>query len=881
MRRQEGGWQKGKRVAHSFSRGILWGVRFGFGTSQLALGRSYMTRFITRGVLTGLVAIALCLTVVPVLQPNAAMALRGCSDPPFNKRLDEALKHVCEQSLCQFLSSMALECAPSPSDPPRTWCGGSDADFAAAVCAYIQAKKKCKSCASPTNPPDPNCPPNDCSALIQWLQDQLANCGSCPLPPLTPGLLDAIAKCAGCNCNNTVVCPTSADDFCEAVLKTLQNAAACFANSPASNEPDPAKRKKEQEKALAQALCAMLDEGPNAACSAIPALKMGLKDAAGTPRCAQKNPSGSPTLAAIQCIAGSDFGGLTEDGSSFLCELLKCSPPLSGDTPCDADGNGTGGECSDLALQIEIKKASNCASCTSEPCEPSITPAEAKAIACAFMSSGPGGCGDCPEGGKDKPCAGAAACLQTIKEIDPADYCSILNGSCSGSGGGSSSCSDCGAGGENIADLITTGDGNPGPCANLTDVSCEDAAAALEGALIALGCSRGITGDSLDQATPEVRDATESAIAEFIHDFLQVMAGRGCANDCDGTASAAVAAFGGGAASRILKKVEAMGAGSGGAGCSFLGELNQLGRKRKRKSDCKDRTKSSQPVDLTSGDKLETATDLVVALPGEDFTFDRSYSSGPFRPPEDVDDSNAIRQLQTQWERAPIGAGWTTSLFMTIEEVAATDTIRLHSENASEFREFHKVVGSFPTTYAAAGSDDETITVVSTPVVGWRLVVPGGTITTFNRVDPQEGLIANSRGYISKIEHASGRRDEFEYQGGAPINSLLIVSTSAGRPRYLYLGMYGAETSLQARARLSFLWEQQPEGYTTRLTTVAVERPVGNEWIETNRVEYRYLFSTSLQFAYPRFVVVQPGDIVDGQTNNTVFRGLGTIGDLI
>jgi RHS repeat-associated protein len=846
-----------------------------------------MIRLFTRGVLTGLAAIALCLTVVPALQPNAAMALRGCSDSPFNKRLEEALKQVCQQSLCEFLSSMKLECDPSPSEPPRSWCGGSDADLAAAVCAYIQAKKNCESCTNPTVPPDQNCPPSDCSALMQWLRDQLGGCTCAPAAALTPEVVGAIAKCAGCNCNNPVVCPTSAGDFCDAVLKTLQNAAACFANSPASNEPDPAKRKKELEKALAQALCAMLDEGPNAACSAIPALKMGLKDAAGIPRCAQKNPSGSPTLAAIQCIAGSDFRSLTEDGSSFLCELLKCSA-LSGSPPCDTDGNGTGGECADLALQIELKKASNCAACPdSAPCEPSITPADAKAIACAFMQAqASGGCGNCGQPDDQKPpCGDVAACLQTIEEIDPADYCSILNGSCSGSGGGSSSCSDCGAGGENMADLIMTADGNPGPCADLTNVSCDDAAAALEGALIALGCSRGITGDSLDQATPEVRDATESAIAEFIHDFLQVMAGRGCANDCDGTASAAVAAFGGGAASRILKKVEAMGAGSAGAGCSFPGDLSQLGRKRKRKSDCKDRTKSSQPVDLTSGDKIETATDLVVALPGEDFTFDRSYSSGPFRQwtPSDNVDYNTFRELQAGWVRAPIGAGWTTFLFMTIEEVAASDTIRLHSENAGEFREFRKVVGSFPTTYAAAGSDDETITVVSTPEVGWRLVVPGGTITTFKRVDPPEGIIANSRGYISKIEHASGRRDEFEYQGGAPLDPLLIVSTSAGRPRYLYLGMYGAETPLQARARLSFQWDRQTDSsaFTSRLATVTVERPVGNEWIETNRVEYRYLISTSLQFAHPPYVDVQPGDIVDGQTNYTVMRGLGTIGDLI
>jgi YD repeat-containing protein len=868
---------------------------------------------LARRALCALLALTTLVCCTPLLAKanvgtSSNLRLSACDVEPFDKRLDEALKDVCGKSLAQFLCSLCVECPPGTTAPGGfaafTWCGGTDADFIKAVCEFIKKKRACAECQ--TSPPDPTCPPMDCAELSAWLTNALAgvNCnsqgGNGKPATITPEIFAAIIKCAGCTCGDTIVCPTGLGDLCDAVQQTLLNALACFESTPPAPGTTPEQRKKDREKALAEAICALLE------CPKIPDIKGELLAQANADRCINKNPMASVGLAVIQCIAQSTFAGETQSGSTFLCELFKCSPTTkqeicgaldSGNLPCDADGNGSGGECSDLALLIELKKACNCAGCSSqqpppaEPCEPSITPEEAKALACKFFANSTSGCQGCPE---NRPCADIMACLATIKDIAPEDDCDIMKGNCAGGQTMPPPCENCGET-EQIKDLIKKDDGTPGPCHNLTNVSCEKAADALAGALEALKCARGLDPDAL---SPKDRDDLEKQLGEFVCEFLQAVEQNnngGCAEDCAKIAGGAVDAFGAASAKRIMDaaKSQCGTAPTDVLGCTFPDDFSQLGKKRKRKSKCpsSDPTKSKNPVDLTSGDKLEYSVDLRVALPGEDFVFARSYSSG------------AVLDENQAWLHGPLGAGWTSPLFQSIEEMPASapgaliNKLRLHGEFANEFREFVRV-GSTP-RFAADGADSDEIEeiVQGVEVIGWKLIVPGSHQYTFARVVPQIAN-ANPRGYLTKMEYPSGRRDELEYQGGSPIalNTGINGTISAGRPIYVYLGMYGSETTAQARARLALTWSSywptmffdSTYNIGTKLIQATVQRPSGASWIETERVEYRYLHddmlvsqvNISIQDGDYQFVPPQP-EATPPPSINFGERGLGQPGDLL
>jgi hypothetical protein len=520
-------------------------------------------------------------------------------------------------------------------------------------------------------------------------------------------------------------------------------------------------------------------------------------------------------LEIVQCLAKDPVlkGLLTSD---FLCALMKktcagaCVAELCGfdglpgiGEKCDANGDGQI-NCDDLKLMIELLKACRCVN------GPELTEDDIVNLACKFY--GPGGCARTANGGNPLACDQIALCLEAIEDLPRDRYCEILSGQCVG--------------------------GLPGPacamsfCGVLTDPNSFDCSMLgggpatlekLKALLITLRCCPG--GDAL----------TDAQWAAILCKMLNC-AGVNCAMIAD----ALIDLFGEERAKEIFRKMT-----ESCNNCKMDDFLRRAADKKRGKCD----TKGTMPVDLASGEKLESATDLVVMLPGGDFSIERSYSS----------------QISGASDRSAsiFGPGWSmpTQQFVlalptnaaTIEDVTA---LQIHAESANEYRDF-----AYDSVTKVFKADRADLTVIRR-VVGdvakdesssarawlWQLEIPGEGTRHYVGApvsaagDPIGGgttpgdvpFVEARAGLLVRETSVRGRRNEFTYADyGLP-------SAPALRPDTIYLAMFTGESRTQARARVVHAWSQSLGAARGRLQRLSVFRGPVASAILTDVVEYRY-----------------------------------------
>jgi RHS repeat-associated protein len=745
----------------------------------------------------------------------AAVALSFCgaarAQAPSNNFVQQCLTGKtpasCDAAGLQQWIADACQCAQQASSsssamfmaisvPGGGGCTMSAAEFAAAVCAFFQhcQQSLIQQGLLPANP--------SCEDFIRFVECSLGQ-------SLSPAEIEANLQCLNCNpskCNAApdggfqATCPSAnggcgggALTPCEALKKTLADAAVCFFKNPQVLPGESTQQA--LERALADAVCRFLTQ------------------------CAS---GGTPPMSCrgvIQCLApDSNLKSLLT--ANFLCEFLKCAPScqadlcgfdgLPGNDPsqnCDIDGNGQI-NCDDLQLMIELLKACRCAAGLPPPSENDLVN-----LACRFY--GPGGCARSAVGGNPVACEQIAACLEGIEDIPRNRYCEILSGQCAGGPAGPA-CT--------TALCAILSDPNLDVCAllgwtNGYKVSVED----LKAVLVVLRCCSG-GGNLTDDQWAAV---------------LCKLAGCMGTDKCAVLTEAAVEIFGLQRATAILEKVRAQCAPE----CNFADELKKLADRKRGKCD----TKGAMPVDLFTGEKLESFTDLVVRLPGGDFSIERSYSSRIYGA---SDHSTSVA-----------GPGWTLSTQQFVRTVPASPTtlanvtaVQIHGESANEYREFAKdvatgvfkadradlsqftlVVGDIPNTETT--SDRAWLWQLESPGEGFRQYIAGvvspaddplGTGTT------DTAFVSARAGLMVRQVTVSGRRDEFTYTDyGSP-------GWPALRPGSIYLAMFGAEDRTQARARVVHQWYQTTGAERGRLRSLSVFRGPEASAVLTDTVEYRY-----------------------------------------
>lgn len=714
----------------------------------------------------------------------------------------------CDAAGLQAWLAAACECAKKRhggiSSPVSVPSGGGTcqmdlSEFAAAVCAFFQA------CPNPAGlPANPSC-----EDYVRFVECSIGR-------SLSPAEIEAILRCLNCNpskCNAApdggfqATCPSpnggcggGALSPCDALKKTLSDAAVCFFKNPQLLPGESTQQA--LDRALGDAVCRFLTQ------------------------CAS---GGAPPMSCrqvIQCLAqDANLRELLTSG--FLCKFLQCAPAcqadlcgfngLPGTDPaqnCDIDGNGQI-NCEDLKLMIELLKACRCAAGLPPPTEDDLVN-----LACQFYSAS--GCGRSAQGGDPQiKCTKIAACLESIDGIPRSRYCQILSGQCSGGGGGGLACATtlCAI----LTDPIATVD-----CSELDPngdgkVTAEE----LQAAMAVLKCCPG--GGNL----------TDDQWATVLCKLAACLGTDKCAV----LTEAAVEMLGLERATTILEKVRTQCA----SDCNFADELKKLADRKRGKCN----TKGTMPVDFATGEKLETVTDLVVRLPGGDFSIDRSYSS----------------HISGASDRSAsiVGPGWSMSTQQFIHMVRGASpqpdfsdvtAIQIHGESSNEYREFpwdaasgvfradradltvvRRVVGDVPkdeTTSARAW-----LWQLETPGEGTRHYVAGPVDAAG---DPVGGgttvddapYVAARAGLLVRDTTVHGRRNEFTYadygQSGWP----------ALRPGVVYLSMFGAEVRTQARARLQHEWFQSFGAERGRLKSLSLFRGPVESAVLTDVIEYRY-----------------------------------------
>ncbi|XOV74850.1 MAG: DUF6531 domain-containing protein [Phycisphaerales bacterium] len=253
------------------------------------------------------------------------------------------------------------------------------------------------------------------------------------------------------------------------------------------------------------------------------------------------------------------------------------------------------------------------------------------------------------------------------------------------------------------------------------------------------------------------------------------------------------------------------------------------------------------PIEQTTGQKIETATDLVVDLSGTDFRLTRRYRSV----------TNSANTL--------LGNAWTMGLFSYID-VGTGSNPDLVLKAPQGFATFTESSG----VWSTGGPTDQTIKKQRSEITGgyavWRLYTPGGSQMDFHRIadgtfsnlDPNPPSSALEGLPYRHFDHM-GNRWSFEYTfiGGEPRLTTIIFE------RFDSAGSYEAE------AKVNLLWhnENAEAGVLGRLRSVTASRPdssLTSGWYTTHRVQYQYV-----------------DDLLSDGNTLADLSYLGTTGDLI
>lgn len=221
---------------------------------------------------------------------------------------------------------------------------------------------------------------------------------------------------------------------------------------------------------------------------------------------------------------------------------------------------------------------------------------------------------------------------------------------------------------------------------------------------------------------------------------------------------------------------------------------------------------SSCPVDLPTGDKFETVTDIAVAMPGRTFTISRQYSSRP-------DYAGA----------GLVGQNWTASCFGFVDFDAGTGTVRMEGFGARH----HLIYSGSGGVWRSGGPTTQTMTQTSVTIDGasqnvWRLEEPGAWSIDFYRGGDFDGLIRQDRDLF-------GNTCTFEY--------ILFDPTDTKRPRLSAIYLNGTEGDGGRAGFILFKW-YLPGGSDPnhgRLQSIIAYQPdASGALVQTQRVDYAY-----------------------------------------
>lgn len=266
---------------------------------------------------------------------------------------------------------------------------------------------------------------------------------------------------------------------------------------------------------------------------------------------------------------------------------------------------------------------------------------------------------------------------------------------------------------------------------------------------------------------------------------------------------------------------------------------------------------SYNPVDLYRGYKREVATDLLVALVGDDFVLTREYT-------------NDLRFADTSVPPisipSPSGPGWTFSLFAEIEAESPGDRILFWGGGRPTVS--FNAVGDHTTSSAYFQANGATTQTCTRSVIGVvepdgstlvhravvSLVEPGGRVRHFVRpsasFDPTTPTISDDDrlyGLPIQTEDAYGNKWVYHYDrvvDPGPPSGL----PSGQRPRADAIRCYTANDVLQAVITFRWIYTDSDD-YTNpgartllagRLRSVKVERFDGTTPVETNYIRYSY-----------------------------------------
>lgn len=241
------------------------------------------------------------------------------------------------------------------------------------------------------------------------------------------------------------------------------------------------------------------------------------------------------------------------------------------------------------------------------------------------------------------------------------------------------------------------------------------------------------------------------------------------------------------------------------------------------------------PVNLTSGFKSESATDLVVAATGSPFKLEREYTS------EYAYESNASGNL--------LGRGWMATPFRSIK-VTGTGTSRVVTLFGPPMQRHlvftnHDPVNA-PEVWSAGGPGTETLVrtyllVDDTYWPVWRLIEPGGWSINFYRAkDWDDPSISNPPtavvGMVLQERDPYGNPRTYVYQTPNPSD------TQALRARLSAIYINGTPKGAATEAEVVFTWIYQSGSLNGKLDKVEVHRRVGqtNNFMTTQIVDYTY-----------------------------------------
>ncbi len=240
---------------------------------------------------------------------------------------------------------------------------------------------------------------------------------------------------------------------------------------------------------------------------------------------------------------------------------------------------------------------------------------------------------------------------------------------------------------------------------------------------------------------------------------------------------------------------------------------------------------SESPVDLASGNKQESATDLVVPITGDDFVISRVYNSDPnYTAP------------------ALLGNKWTMSCFAFAQEASGTLTAGGMARGSVDI----DVSGTGP-EYPLPGSTSQYAvkTVIEVPGVHgtldvpvWQIVEPGVREWNFYRENDSGemtgdyySVVSERVGLLLESRDPYGNKQTYYYTiFGATNGNARLVQVRLNRPDAPPTSVEDARHEADVR----FIWDTT----SGRLTNIEVCRPLYNGFVVqevvTQRAEYTY-----------------------------------------